>query len=214
MKFQIIPVTPFQQNCSLVWCEASKQAAVIDPGGDLERITAAADSAGVTISQIWLTHGHIDHVGGAERLAQQLGVSITGPHEADRFWLTALDQQSQKFGFPHMESFEADRYLSDGERLTLGEVEIEVIHTPGHTPGHVVFYHRDSETAFVGDVLFHGSIGRTDFPMSDHQALINSITQKLWPLGNQVRFIPGHGPGATFGDERRSNPFVADAVLA
>ncbi|WP_298439193.1 MBL fold metallo-hydrolase [uncultured Ferrimonas sp.] len=213
MKYQIIPVTPFQQNCSLVWCETSKRAAVIDPGGDIERITAAATTLGVTIEQIWLTHGHIDHVGGADLLAKQLNVDIIGPHLADNFWLDALDQQSQKFGFPRMEPFKATRYLDDGDRLSLGELELEVIHTPGHTPGHVVFFHRASETAFVGDVLFHGSIGRTDFPMSDHQALIDSITHKLWPLGNGVNFIPGHGPGATFADERRSNPFVADSVL-
>ncbi|QIZ76014.1 MBL fold metallo-hydrolase [Ferrimonas lipolytica] len=213
MKYQIIPVTPFQQNCSLVWCEATKQAAVIDPGGDIERIVSAAETLGVTIEQIWLTHGHIDHVGGADKLAKQLQVNILGPHEADKFWLDALDQQSQKFGFPRIEPFTSTRFLIEGDRLNLGEIELEVIHTPGHTPGHVVFFHRSSATAFVGDVLFHGSIGRTDFPMSDHQALIDSITQKLWPLGDNVSFIPGHGPGATFADERRKNPFVADSVL-
>lgn len=213
MKYQIIPVTPFQQNCSLVWCDATKQAAVIDPGGEIERIIAAAKVQGVTIEQIWLTHGHIDHVGGAKLLADKLDIQILGPHEADRFWLDMLGEQSQKFGFAPMQPFAPTRYLIDGDRLNLGELELEVIHTPGHTPGHVVLFHRRSDTAFVGDVLFHGSIGRTDFPMSNHQALIESITKKLWPLGSQVQFVPGHGPGATFGDERRNNPFVADSVV-
>ncbi|MFI3245787.1 MAG: MBL fold metallo-hydrolase [Ferrimonas sp.] len=214
MKYQIIPVTPFQQNCSLVWCEQTGQAAVIDPGGDLAQIKAAAAALGLTISQIWLTHGHIDHVGGAKQLATELNLTLTGPHEADNFWLDALDQQSQKFGFEYAEPFKSDRYLADGDFVQIGEVRLEVIHTPGHTPGHVVFFHQPSATAFVGDVLFHGSIGRTDFPMSNHADLIHSITQKLWPLGSHVRFIPGHGQGATFADERRANPYVADHILS
>ncbi len=213
MKYQIIPVTPFQQNCSLVWCEQTRQAAVIDPGGDLAQIKAAAAALELTITQIWLTHGHIDHVGGAKQLATELNLTLTGPHEADNFWLDALDQQSQKFGFEYAAPFKSDRYLADGDHVQIGEVRLEVIHTPGHTPGHVVFFHQPSATAFVGDVLFHGSIGRTDFPMSNHADLIHSITQKLWPLGNNVRFIPGHGQGATFADERRSNPYVADHIL-
>ncbi|SHI15465.1 MBL fold metallo-hydrolase [Ferrimonas marina] len=213
MKHQIVPVTPFQQNCSLVWCEQSGKGAVIDPGGDVDRILAAAQANDVTIEQIWLTHGHIDHVGGAVALAEKLGVEIIGPHEDDNFWLDSLGNQSQMFGFPMLAAFTPARYLNEGDTLSVGNEQFEVLHTPGHTPGHVVLFHRQQKLAFVGDVLFHGSIGRTDFPMSNHQDLIHSITQKLWPLGSDVEFVPGHGPGATFGDERRSNPFVADQVL-
>ncbi|MBY5991031.1 MBL fold metallo-hydrolase [Ferrimonas balearica] len=213
MKYQIIPVTPFQQNCSLVWCEKTLKGAVIDPGGDLERIQAVIRERGVTVEKVLLTHGHIDHAGGADLLAQALEVGIEGPHKADQFWLDGLANQSQMFGFPVIATFSPGRYLADGDRVEFGEQALEVLHTPGHTPGHVVFFHREEKLAFVGDVLFHGSIGRTDFPQSDHQTLLHSITQKLWPLGGEVSFIPGHGPGATFADERRSNPFVADQVL-
>ncbi|MBY6188554.1 MBL fold metallo-hydrolase [Marinobacter hydrocarbonoclasticus] len=213
MKYQIIPVTPFQQNCSLVWCEKTLKGAVIDPGGDVERIQAVINERGIEVEKVLLTHGHIDHAGAADVLAQALEVGIEGPHKADQFWLDGLAHQSQMFGFPVIATFSPGRYLEDGDVITFGEEQLEVLHTPGHTPGHVVFFHRAEKLAFVGDVLFHGSIGRTDFPQSDHPTLLHSITQKLWPLGNEVNFIPGHGPGATFADERRSNPFVADQVL-
>ncbi len=213
MKYQIIPVTPFQQNCSLVWCEKTLKGAVIDPGGDVERIQAVIKERGITVEKVLLTHGHIDHAGAADVLAQLLNVGIEGPHKADQFWLDGLAHQSQMFGFPVIATFSPGRYLEEGDLITFGEEQLEVLHTPGHTPGHVVFFHRGEKLAFVGDVLFHGSIGRTDFPQSDHPSLLRSITEKLWPLGSDVHFVPGHGPGATFADERRSNPFVADQVL-
>lgn len=205
---RIVPVTPFEQNCSIVWCDKSRRAAVIDPGGDLERIRAAADKLGVTIEKILLTHGHIDHAGGTARLARELGVPVEGPHAEDRFWIEGMPQQSKMFGFPDVETFEPERWLEDGDTVTVGEESFKVIHAPGHTPGHVVFVHEGARLAIVGDVLFAGSIGRTDFPRGDHQMLIRSIRDKLFPLGDDITFIPGHGPTSTFGEERDSNPFV------
>ncbi|MGZ9898660.1 MBL fold metallo-hydrolase [Shewanella gaetbuli] len=213
MKYQIIPVTPFQQNCSVIWCENTLEAAVVDPGGDVERILNEVNKLGLTLNKILLTHGHIDHVGGAKKLAQQLNINIIGPHVADKFWLDALEKQSQNFGFPTTEAFEPHQFLTSGDTVAVGEQTLEVIHCPGHTPGHVVFYSKQSGLAWVGDVLFRSSIGRTDFPQSNHQDLVNSITQKLWPLGNHVSFIPGHGPMSTFAEEREHNPFVADQLL-
>ncbi|WP_417345457.1 MBL fold metallo-hydrolase [Ferrimonas sp.] len=213
MKYQIVPVTPFQQNCSLLWCSETNKAAVIDPGGDLERIQAAIDKLGIEVEQVLLTHAHIDHAGASRMLADQLGVPLVGPHKADQFWLDQLPQQAQMFGLALSQAFTPDRYLEDGEQVAVGNVTLDVLHTPGHTPGHVVFHNADSGLAFVGDVLFAGSIGRTDFPMSNHGDLIASITGKLWPLGGDTEFVPGHGPNSTFGQERSSNPFVADAVL-
>lgn len=212
MKFRVIPVTPFQQNCSLLWCEETQQGVVVDPGGDLERIIATARQQGVNIVKILLTHGHIDHAGGAAKLAAQLGVTIEGPQEEERFWIDQLPQQGQMFGFAHVAAFTPDRWLSDGDKVHFGNVTLDVLHCPGHTPGHVVFFHSPSRLAIVGDVLFQGSIGRTDFPRGDHDALIRSIRSKLWPLGNDVAFIPGHGEMSTFGEERRDNPFVGDRV--
>ncbi len=212
MKFRIIPVTPFQQNCSLLWCEVTQQAAVVDPGGDLQAILAAAMEQGVSIVKILLTHGHIDHAGGAAELAARLGVTIEGPQEEERFWINQLPEQGLMFGFARVEAFTPDRWLSDGDKVHFGNVTLDVLHCPGHTPGHVVFFHDPSRLAIVGDVLFQGSIGRTDFPRGDHAALINSIRGKLWPLGNDVAFIPGHGEMSTFGEERRDNPFVGDGV--
>ncbi|TKB48246.1 MBL fold metallo-hydrolase [Ferrimonas sediminicola] len=213
MKYQIVPVTPFQQNCTLLWCSDTNKAAVIDPGGDLERIVAAIDKQGVEVEQVLLTHAHIDHAGASRMLADQLGVPLVGPHKADQFWLDQLPQQAQMFGLALSQAFTPDRYLEDGEQICVGNQTLKVLHTPGHTPGHVVFYNAGAGLAFVGDVLFAGSIGRTDFPMSNHGDLIASITGKLWPLGADTEFVPGHGPNSTFGQERSSNPFVADAVL-
>ncbi|GAA0781986.1 MULTISPECIES: MBL fold metallo-hydrolase [Pseudomonadati] len=213
MKYQIIPVTPFQQNCSVIWCETTLKAAVVDPGGDIERVLTEVNKLGLTVEKVLLTHGHIDHVGGANKLALHLNVPIIGPHIADKFWLDSLPKQSQNFGFPAVEVFAPNQYLTDGEEVNVGEQSLSVIHCPGHTPGHIVFYSKVSGIAWVGDVLFRSSIGRTDFPQSNHQDLVNSITQKLWPLGNHVSFIPGHGPMSTFAEEREHNPFVADQLL-
>lgn len=210
MKYRIIPVTPFQQNCSLIWCEQTQKAAIVDPGGDLERIKAAVREEGVTLQKILLTHAHIDHAGGTAALAEEFRLPVEGPNIEDKFWIDALPQQSQMFGFPAAQSFTPDRWLQDGDTVSVGNVVLRVIHCPGHTPGHVVFYQPESALALVGDVLFRGSIGRTDFPRGDHETLIHSIREKLFPLGDQVAFIPGHGPMSTFGDERRTNPFVGD----
>jgi hydroxyacylglutathione hydrolase len=209
---RVIPVTPFQQNCSLVWCTRSLRAVVIDPGGDLEHVLAAVDHHGVTVEKVLLTHAHLDHAAGAWRLAERLEIPIEGPHRADTFWLEAMPRQSEMFGFPPTPAFTPDRWLVDGDRVQWGEQSMAVLHCPGHTPCHVVFHHA-SGVAFVGDVLFRGSIGRTDFPRGDHAALIGSIRHKLWPLGDAVVFVPGHGPESTFGHERRSNPFVADGLF-
>ena len=210
MQYEIITVTGFQQNCTLVWCDSSKEAAVIDPGGDLDKILARVEALQLKLSQIWLTHGHIDHAGGTGELAEKLNLPIIGPHKEDEFWLEALAQQSQMFGFPAAQPFTPTRWLEDGDEVKLGEESFQVIHCPGHTPGHVVFYHEGAQFAQVGDVLFQGSIGRTDFPKGNHGDLIRSIREKLFPLGDDIRFVPGHGPMSTFGRERESNPFCSD----
>ena len=212
MKFQIIPVTPYQQNCSLIWCEETGRAALIDPGGEPGRLLDAVAQHGLTLEKVLLTHGHIDHVGAAALIAERMGVPIQGPHPDDGFLLGALPQQATMFGFPHTEPFMPERWLEDGETVTVGEVQMQVLHCPGHTPGHLVFYQPEARLAFVGDVLFKGSIGRTDFPRGDHATLIRSIRGKLWPLGDDVRFVPGHGAMSTFGQERLTNPFVGDDV--
>lgn len=210
MKAYIIPVTPFVQNCSLLCCEATGKAAVVDPGGEIDRIVAAADEAGVEIEKILLTHAHIDHAGGAGELAARLGVPIEGPQLEDRFWLDRLVQQSQMFGFPPVQPFTPDRWLEQGDTVNFGAVEMGVRYCPGHTPGHVVFYQPEAKLVIVGDVLFHGSIGRTDFPRGDFDTLIRSIRKQLLTLPDDVQFIPGHGPTSTIGEERRSNPFVGE----
>lgn len=208
MKYQIIPVTPFMQNCTLLWCEHTNQAAVVDPGGDIELILDAVQQQGITLTKILLTHAHIDHVGATAQLAEQLNIPIEGPHKADEFWLSGLPDQSRMFGFPPVKSFTPTRWLADNDTVTIGNQTLTVLHCPGHTPGHVVFYHEPSGLAQVGDVLFKGSIGRTDFPQGDHHALLTSIHDKLMPLGDNVAFIPGHGPMSTLGEEKRSNPFL------
>ena len=208
MRFEILPVTPFQQNCSLIWCETSGSAALIDPGGDVDVLLAAVAKAGVKLEKLLLTHAHLDHVGGTLELARKLGLPIIGPQAEDAFWLDMLPEQARMFGFPPAEAFRPDQWLSDGDVVELGALRLDVIHCPGHTPGHVVFFEPVSRHAFVGDVLFQGSIGRTDFPRGDHAALISAIRNKLFPLGDDVAFVPGHGPMSTFGRERRSNPYV------
>jgi len=209
LHYTTIPVTAFQQNCSLVWCDETQQAAVIDPGGDLDRLLAEVKQRGLTLTQIWQTHAHIDHAGGTAELAETLDLPIIGPHPGDQFWIDGLAQQSKMFGFPPAGAFTPTRWLHDGDTVTVGHCTLNVRHCPGHTPGHVVFHSPEIKRAFVGDVLFAGSIGRTDFPQGDHDTLIASITQRLWPMGNDTVFIPGHGPESTFGAERQSNPYVA-----
>ena len=209
MRYLIVPVTPFEQNCTIFWCENTRQAAVIDPGGDVERIVQALSDEGLTLAKILVTHGHIDHAGAVAALRERFPVPVGGPHEEDRFWIEGMPQQSRMFGFPDVQSFTPDRWLQDGDAVTFGEVTLEVLHCPGHTPGHVVFYHAPSHLAQVGDVLFQGAIGRTDFPRGDYNTLIASITGKLFPLGDDVQFIPGHGPMSDFGEERRYNPFLS-----
>ena len=209
LRAAIIPVTAFEQNCSLIWCTKTMRGAFVDPGGDLDRLTQALEKTGVTLEKLLITHGHMDHCGMAGIFAQQMGVPIEGPNEADRYWIEGLDNASTRFGLPG-ESFEPDRWLVDGDTVSVGELTLDVVHCPGHTPGHVVFVHAPSRLAMVGDVLFAGSIGRTDFPGGNHQQLLDSITGKLWPLGDDITFIPGLGPTSTFGHERRTNPFLAD----
>lgn len=207
-QYQTIPVTAFAQNCSIVWCSDTLKAAVIDPGGDLPRLLAFVEAQGLSLEQIWLTHAHIDHAGGTGQLARERRLPIVGPHEGDRFWIDGLPQQSRMFGFPPAEPFEPTRWLHDGDEVSIGHCTLQVRHCPGHTPGHVVFFEAASRRAFVGDVLFAGGIGRTDFPQGNFEQLIASITQRLWPMGDDVTFIPGHGEESTFGNERRHNPYV------
>ncbi|HYM01988.1 MAG TPA: MBL fold metallo-hydrolase [Stellaceae bacterium] len=209
----VIPVTPFQQNCSLAWCTETKRGAVVDPGGDLDRILAAAETHGVTIEKILVTHGHLDHAGAVADLSEQLGIPIEGPEEEDIYWIDRIADQGARYGMRYCRPFLPSRWLEDGDTVTIGAQTLSVHHCPGHTPGHVVFHHAGSRVAFVGDVLFRGSIGRSDFPRGDHATLLRSITTKLWPLGGDVTFVPGHGPLSTFGEERRSNPFVGDDVI-
>ena len=213
LQAAIIPVTAFQQNCTLLWCTRTNKGAFVDPGGDLDRLKAAAAEQKVEIEKILLTHGHVDHCGQAGILAGELGVPIEGPHEAERFWIARLEDDGRNYGMA-ARIFEPDRWLVNGDSVTVGALSFDVYHCPGHTPGHVVFHHPASKLAIVGDVLFRGSIGRTDFPMGNHQHLLDAITGRLWPLGDDTAFIPGHGPMSTFGHERRTNPFVSDAALA
>ena len=208
LQYLTVPVTAFAQNCSIVWCDQTLEAAVIDPGGDLERLLAEVKRLGLKLTQIWLTHAHIDHAGGTGELARRLGLPIVGPHPGDQFWIDGLPQQSRMFGFPPAEMFTPTRWLHDGDTVTLGQSTLNVRHCPGHTPGHVVFHSPDIQRVFVGDVLFAGSIGRTDFPQGNHEQLIRSIKERLWPMGDDTVFIPGHGPESSLGEERRFNPYV------
>jgi hydroxyacylglutathione hydrolase len=210
---RIIPVTPFQQNCSLVWCTQTLEAAFIDPGGEIDKLMAAVKEQGVTLTKIFLTHGHLDHAGAANAIRTKTGVTIEGPHRDDQFLLDELATQGARYGFSGSEAVTPDRWLVDGDSLTLGTLTFGVTHCPGHTPGHVVIWHGQTKLAFVGDVLFKGSIGRTDLPRGNFDQLITSITEGLWPLGDGMNFVPGHGPMSTFGFERRTNPFVSDIAL-
>jgi hydroxyacylglutathione hydrolase len=208
----IVPVTLFEQNCTLIWCEASKKAVVIDPGGDVPKIEAAIQQANVTVEKIWLTHGHIDHVGGAADLRDALKVPIEGPHIADKFLLDHVVESGCHYGMTGMRNFVPDRWLEEGDRVELGQLAFDVLHCPGHSPGSVVFFNPEMRFAHVGDVLFNASVGRTDLPGGSHAMLIKSITDKLLPLGDDVAFICGHGPGSTIGYERASNPFLTGNV--
>lgn len=214
MKVAVVPVTDFQQNCSILVCERTGKAAIVDPGGDLDRIEDALRQMGGTAEKILLTHGHIDHCGGTAELSARLGIPVEGPQREDAFWIDQLPAQGLRFGFPRLEAFTPDRWLEGGDTVRFGDEEMEVRFCPGHTPGHVVFFHPALRLALVGDVLFQGSIGRTDFPRGDFDTLVESITTQLWPLGDDVTFVPGHGPTSTFGDERRDNPFVGDRALS
>ncbi|NVJ99397.1 MAG: MBL fold metallo-hydrolase [Alphaproteobacteria bacterium] len=214
LKAQIVPVTPFQQNCSIIWCDETMEGAFVDPGGEAAKLMDAAKSLGVNITQMLLTHGHLDHAGGAQDIKDQLGLPIIGPHKDDKFWLDGIEEHAANYNMPGLRCCVPDKWLDDGDEVQVGNVTLKVLHTPGHTPGHVVFYEPTHKVAFVGDVLFKGSIGRTDFPRGNMDDLVAAITGKLWPLGDEVTFVPGHGPLSTFGAERQSNPFVGDRVLA
>ena len=208
MKYKIIPVTPFEQNCTLLYCDKNSVAAIVDPGGDIPLIESAIKETGVTLENILVTHAHIDHVGAVAELAEKYQLPIVGPHRNDQFWIDALPQQSEMFGFPASKRFTPDRWLDHGDQVSVGETILEVIHCPGHTPGHVIYYSPKDKLAIVGDVLFAGSIGRTDFPQGNHDDLIHSIRERLLPLGDDVEFVPGHGPMSSFGQEKRNNPYV------
>lgn len=213
MEIRIIPVTPLQQNTSLIWNTQTKEGVFVDPGGETDRLMAAAEQFGVKIVKIWLTHGHLDHAGAAAEIRERTGAPIEGPHRDDQWLLDEIEAQGAKYGITDGRNVTPDRYLEEGDLLSLGDMEFGVTHCPGHTPGHVVIYQKEGRLAFVGDVLFRGSIGRTDFPKGNHQQLLDAIVANLWPLGDDMRFVPGHGPMSTFGQERKDNPFVGDHVL-
>ena len=213
IKAAVLPVTPYQQNCSVVWCPRTMRGAVIDPGGELDRIKTVLAKEGIALEKVLLTHGHLDHASGAAKLARAFGVPVEGPHRDDQFLLDELGRNAARPGFADAENCTPARWLEDGDTVTVGDAVLGVRHCPGHTPGHVVFFHRDARLAFVGDVLLAGSIGRTDLPRGNYQQLIDSITGRLWPLGSDMHFVPGHGPMSTFGRERQTNGYVADEAL-
>ncbi|MCM1511650.1 MAG: MBL fold metallo-hydrolase [Oxalobacter formigenes] len=211
MKFQIIPVTPFQQNCTLMWDESTNKAAVVDPGGDIAKIAAVLEQKNLTLEKVLVTHGHLDHCGGAKALASQFGVPIEGPNEADAYLLEELaTAQTRMWGLPAGTPFTPERWLNQGDTVSVGNETLQVFHCPGHSPGHVIFFHAPTKVAISGDVLFAGSVGRTDLPNGSFKALVNSIRENMYTLGDDVQFIPGHGPLSTIGKERRSNQYVPD----
>jgi glyoxylase-like metal-dependent hydrolase (beta-lactamase superfamily II) len=214
LKAAILPVTPFQQNCTLLWNDETMRGAVSDPGGDLDRIMQTVEDRGIILEKVLLTHGHLDHAAAAGELAARLDIPIEGPHRDDLFLLEALPSQSKQYGFPAFRAVEPTRWLENGDTVEVAGLTFDVRHCPGHTPGHIIFFHAPSRLAIVGDVLFNGSIGRTDLPRGDYNSLIAAIRGRLWPLGDDVTFVPGHGPLSTFGAERRSNPYVADELFA
>ena len=214
LKAAILPVTPFQQNCSLIWCDETGRGALVDPGGDPERIRAAIDETGMQVERILVTHAHLDHAGAVDELARSLGVPIEGPHRDDTFLIESLAEQGARFGLEGARPFTPDRWLEDEDEAMIGNLLLRVRHCPGHTPGHVVFICEEARVAAVGDVIFQGSIGRSDLPRGNHEQLIRSIRERLFPLGDDITFIPGHGAVSTFGQERASNPFVSDMLFA
>ena len=213
LKAAIITVTPFQQNCSVIWKEDTKIAAVTDPGGDLELIEKFIEDQNLTLSKIFITHGHLDHAAEAKTLADKFNVVIEGPQIEDEFLTSTLETQGKAYGMPNAQNFVPDRWLNEGDQIELDGEKLDVYHCPGHTPGHVIFHHIESKLAIVGDVLFQGSVGRTDLPGGNMEALISAIREKLLPLGDDITFIPGHGPISTLGQERLTNPFVADQLF-
>lgn len=208
MHYQILPVTPYQQNCSLVWCETSNIAALIDPGGESTRLISEVRQRNLTLEKVILTHGHLDHVGAANEIAQQFNIPIIGPHEADQFWFDWLPGQAEMFNFPPLEAFLPQQWVKEGDRITVGEIQFQVFHCPGHTPGHIVLYEPNNKLLFAGDVIFQGSIGRTDFPKGNHGELIESIRNKILSLDEDITIVPGHGPITTVGYEKLHNPFL------
>ena len=214
LRCEIIPVTAFEQNCSLVWDASTMRGTLIDAGGDVERLLERVAHHGITLEKLLVTHAHVDHASGVATIAEKLNIPIEGPHEGDQFWIDALPESAMRFGFPPAKTFIPDRWLQQGDQVTLGSLTFDVLHCPGHTPGHVVFHHAPAQLAFVGDVLFAGSIGRSDFPRGNHEELIRSIRERLFALPEETQFVPGHGPMSSFGDERRSNPYVADRLFA
>jgi len=214
LKAQIIPVTAFSQNCSIIWCDKTMEGALVDPGGDADKIMAQAKELGVKLTKILLTHGHLDHAGGAADIHEKLGLPIIGPQKEDKFWLDQIEEHAANYGMAGLRCCVPDQWLNDGDEVEVGKEKLSVLHIPGHTPGHVVLYNAANKVAFVGDVIFKGSIGRTDFPRGDLDTLLDAITTKLWPLGNDVTFVPGHGPLSTFGAERSNNPYVGDVAIS
>lgn len=213
LRYQIIPVTPFQQNCTVFWNEETMRGGIVDPGGDLALLDKFIDEQGIQVEKILVTHGHLDHAGAVAHMAQARSIPIIGPHKDDKFWIDGMPDAAAQYGFPEALAFEPDEWLEHGDRVEVAGVTFDVVHCPGHTPGHVVFVQPQDKVAMVGDVIFQGSIGRTDFPKGNHQQLIDSITERLWPLGLDITFIPGHGPTSTFEHEKQTNPFCSDTAL-